>query len=74
MYASVQSRGLGSSLIRDAMLRAVSASERIGARVLLVHALDVDARTFYERWGFEPSPGDPLNLQLLVSDIRRTVG
>lgn len=72
--ASVQSRGLGSSLVRDAMLRAVSASERIGARVLLVHALDVGARAFYERWGFEASPGDPLNLQVLISDIRRTVG
>lgn len=71
--ASVQARGLGAFLLRDAMLRALSASERIGARVLLVHALHADARAFYERWGFEPSPSDPLNLQLLISDIRRTV-
>ncbi len=71
---SVQGRGLGAFLLRDAMLRALSASERIGIRVLLVHALDDRVRSFYERWGFEPSPSDPLNLQVLISDIRKTVG
>ena len=71
--ASVQSRGLGSFLLRDALLRAASAAERIGIRVVLVHALDARARAFYERWGFEPSPSDPLTLQLLISDIQKTL-
>ena len=53
--------------------RALSASEAVGMRVLLVHALDDRARAFYERWGFEPSPTDPLNLQLLFKDIRKSV-
>ena len=70
----VQGRGLGAFLLRDAMLRALSASERIGVRVLLVHAIHAEARAFYERFGFESSPSDPLNLQLLISDIRKTVG
>jgi GNAT superfamily N-acetyltransferase len=70
---SVQRRGIGAFLLRDAMTRALAASEQIGARVLLVHALHERARGFYERWGFEPSPTDPLNLQLLFTDIRRTL-
>jgi GNAT superfamily N-acetyltransferase len=70
---SVQGRGIGAFLLRDTMLRALSASERIGARVLLVHALHAEARRFYERWGFEVSPTDPLNLQLLFKDVRKSL-
>jgi hypothetical protein len=55
-----------------AMARALGASEQIGARVLLAHALHEESRTFYERWGFEPSPTDPLNLQMLFKDIRKS--
>jgi GNAT superfamily N-acetyltransferase len=71
--ASVQGRGIGAWLLQDAMRRALSASEAVGMRVLLVHALDNTARRFYERWGFEPSPTDPLNLQMLFKDIRKSI-
>jgi GNAT superfamily N-acetyltransferase len=71
--ASVQSRGIGAWILQDAMRRALSASEAVGMRVLLVHALDDAARRFYERWGFEPSPTDPFNLQMLFKDIRRSL-
>ena len=70
---SVQGRGVGAFLLRDAVTRALSASEQIGARVLLVHALNDEARAFYERWGFESSPSDPLNLQLLFKDVRKSL-
>ena len=70
---SVQGHGLGAFLLRDAMTRALSASEQIGARVLLVHALHEEARGFYERSGFERSPTDPLNLQMLFKDIRKSL-
>lgn len=55
------------------MLRTLSAADSMGIRVLLVHAIDSNARSFYERHGFEPSPTDPLNLQLLTEDIRAAV-
>lgn len=71
--ASVQGHGIGAWLLRDAMRRALSASEAVGIRVLLVHALDDTARSFYERWGFESSPTDPLNLQMLFKDIRKSL-
>jgi GNAT superfamily N-acetyltransferase len=70
---SVQGRGIGAWLLRDAMLRTLSAAESVGIRVLLVHALDADARGFYERHGFEASPTDPLHLQMLMKDLRAAV-
>ena len=70
---SVQGRGMGAWLLRDAMLRTLSASESVGIRVLLVHALDADARGFYEGHGFEASPTDPLNLRMLMKDLRAAV-
>jgi GNAT superfamily N-acetyltransferase len=63
--------GVGRSLLQDALLRCAQAAETIGARVLLVHATDDAARTWYLKYGFEPSPTDPLHLQLLMKDIRR---
>lgn len=40
---------------------------------MLVHAIDARAAAFYERFGFERSPTDRLNLQMLVKDIRAAV-
>jgi GNAT superfamily N-acetyltransferase len=67
---SVPSRGIGAFLLRDAMSRALSVAEQAGMRLLLVHALNDEARAFYEHFGFEASPTDAMNLQLLVKDIR----
>lgn len=71
--STVQRRGIGAWLLRDAMLRTVSAADALGIRVLLVHAIDDAARAFYERHGFEASPTDPHNLHLIVKDIRATL-
>jgi GNAT superfamily N-acetyltransferase len=67
---TVQGKGIGAFLLRDAMSRALSVAEQAGMRLLLVHALNDEARAFYEHFGFEPSPSDAMNLQLLVKDIR----
>ncbi len=67
---TVQGRGIGAFLLRDAMSRALSVAEQAGVRLLLVHALNDEARAFYEHFGFEASPSDAMNLQLLVKDIR----
>jgi GNAT superfamily N-acetyltransferase len=71
--ASVQGRGLGAWLLRDAMLRTLSAAEEVGIRVMLVHAISEKAAQFYEHFGFERSPTDRLNLQMLIKDIRASV-
>ena len=67
---SFQGRGLGAVLLRDALIRAEAGAQIIGARALLVNAKDETARGFYERFDFEPSPIDPLQLFLPMKDIR----
>lgn len=62
--------GLGSALLKDALLRAAAAADIIAVRAVLVHAINEDARRFYMRFDFEPSPVHPLHLMLLMKDIR----
>lgn len=42
-----------------------------GIRAFAVHAKDDDARRYYERFGFIPSPSDGYQLFVLVKDLRR---
>jgi GNAT superfamily N-acetyltransferase len=70
---SVQGEGIGATLLADAMERTLRVAEEAGIRLLLVHAVDEDARSFYLHYGFEASPSDPMNLQLLIKDIRATM-
>jgi GNAT superfamily N-acetyltransferase len=72
--ASVMRRGLGAWLLRDAMIRTIAAADTIGARAMLVHAIDGDARDFYIRHGLQPSPTDPLHLMILTKDIATALG
>jgi len=61
-------------MLLDALRRALPGAEVIGGRAVLVHAKDDDARQFYLRHGFEPSPTDPLHMLMLMKDIRHTLG
>jgi GNAT superfamily N-acetyltransferase len=72
--AAYQGRGLGGALLIDALRRCAAAGEVIGARVVIVHAADADARAFYERYGFEEVPGRPFQLMLLMKDVVATLG
>jgi GNAT superfamily N-acetyltransferase len=68
-----QGKGLGSSLLRDALRRVAAAADIVGIRAVLVHAKDDAARRFYEHFDFDPSPVDPLHLFLLVKEIARLI-
>jgi GNAT superfamily N-acetyltransferase len=68
-----QGTGLGRLLLIDALSRALAAAEAIGARAILVHAIDDEAALFYRKFGFEPSPLDPRQLLLLMKDLRATL-
>ena len=65
-----QGKGLGSGLLKDAMLRTLAAADIAGLRALAVHAKDDTARSFYRHLGFIESPSDPLHLFVLIKDIR----
>lgn len=69
-----QGQQLGRALLRDALVRVSNAADEIGVRALLIHAKDDDARDFYVAQAeFEPSPVDPLQLFLLLKDLRKSV-
>lgn len=67
-------KGIGAALLKDALLRAANAADTIGARALLVHAKDDEAKGFYEHFDFEPSPSDPYHLLLIMKDLLRIIG
>lgn len=70
---SEQGRGLGAALLKDALNRTASAADEIGARAVLVHAKDDEAKAFYQHFEFEPSPTDPLHLFLLMKELRAII-
>ena len=48
-----QGRGLGEAMLVEALARSCEAAGMIGARAVLVHAKNDEARAFYARYGFE---------------------
>ena len=68
-----QGKGLGAGLLKDAIIRVLTAAEGVGVRALLVHAKDEPAKAFYERYDFVPLRGYPMHLVLLLKDARRIV-
>ncbi len=63
-------KGLGRSLVRDALVRSVSAAEIAGLSAVVVDAKDADAKAFYEKMGFIPGPEDEFQLFMKMSEIR----
>lgn len=61
---------LGGSLLQDAVRRAVNVAQNTGVRALLVHALHERTKLFYEHYGFQASPSDPLVLMLRLSHAK----
>jgi GNAT superfamily N-acetyltransferase len=67
---SMQGKGIGRALVRDAGQRVLQAADTIGIRGIIVHALSEKAKTFYEKLGFESSALDPLMLMVTLTDLR----
>ena len=67
---SVHGRGLSGILLRHALTRSLDLGEQIGIHAVVVDALDAEARTFYERFGFVALTDDEMRLFLPLSTIR----
>ena len=67
-------RGFGKELVRQALSRALSSAQQIGCRGLFLHAIDDDARAFYEHLGFEASPVSRLLMMISFADLEATIG
>jgi predicted N-acetyltransferase YhbS len=70
----LQGTGLGKGLLRDAIVRTLQVADQVAVRVLVVHAINETACHWYRQFGFEPSPTSDLELMLLLSDARKTLG
>ena len=66
-------KGIGTGLLKHALLRCVTAAGLIGGRALVVNAVDAEAEAFWRRRGCLPSKDDPLVLFRSISDIAASV-
>jgi len=53
--------GLGAALLRHFMFKAIEVAGTVGVRLVLAHAKDEEAKSFYRYYGFFESPIDPLD-------------
>ena len=65
-----QQRGLGATLLRDALRRATLASEQLAVRAVVVHAIDEPAARFYEHFGFRSLSATPRTLMVTLAELR----
>jgi GNAT superfamily N-acetyltransferase len=70
---SMQGRSIGPALLRDAVLRTIQAAEIAGIRAILEHAISDRAKRFYEKWGFIPSPVDPMTLLITLAEAQKVI-
>jgi GNAT superfamily N-acetyltransferase len=66
----LQGRGVGTSLLKDAFLRTVEASEIGGLAAILVDAIDDKVGTFYKIYGFSDCPGAERKRMIAIKDVR----
>lgn len=66
---TLQGRGVGRALFRDAARRVAYAADTIGIRGIVVHAISEEAKRFYLALGFAPSPREPMILMVTLSDL-----
>lgn len=66
-----QQKGIGTALLRDAILRTIQAAEIAGITALLVHALTEQAKRFYRSRGFIESPIQPMTMYQLLATAQR---
>ena len=71
---SVQRQGLGSELLVAALDIITVAARRVGGRVVVVDAINDEARAFCERHDFLGLPGQPNRLVMKLSSVARALG
>jgi ribosomal protein S18 acetylase RimI-like enzyme len=64
--SACQKQGLGSALVKDALLRTISAAQIAGIRAVLLHAMSDDAKRVYARAGCHECPIDPTMMMTLT--------
>lgn len=67
--------GLGTTLVRLMFAKAVEVNASAACRAVVVHALDAEARAFWERFGFRAFTDEPAerDLYVLTRDVEVTL-
>lgn len=66
-----QGKGLGPSLLNDAVERICRAAQEVAVRAVVVHAIDEQAAAFYERFGFRGLSAAPRTLMVTLAELRQ---
>lgn len=72
VHVDWQGQGIGSGLLRDAIVRTMRLAEDMGIRALIAHALHDKAKQFYLHHGFIESPIEALTLMLNIAKLAKT--
>ena len=68
---SFQGHGLGGILLINALRRAWHAAQAVPVQAILVHAKDERAAQFYQRYGLQSLPNEPLHLFMPMASVRQ---
>lgn len=68
--SSHQGKMLGTSLLKDVIVRSVFVASNIAACAIMVHAISDDAKRFYEFHGFQASPLNSMTLFLAMKKLK----
>jgi ribosomal protein S18 acetylase RimI-like enzyme len=71
--SAYQKKGLGSALLKDALLRTLAAAQIAGFRAVLLHAMSDDAKRFYTRAGFYECPVDPMMMMITLAEVEKNL-
>ena len=65
-----QGRRVGKRLLAYFFSRAVIVAQEMGIHAVVLEPLNEHVRTFYEKFGFQPLPGDPGRMYLSMRDLK----
>jgi ribosomal protein S18 acetylase RimI-like enzyme len=71
--SAYQKQGLGSALLKDALLRTIAAAQIAGIRAVLLHAMSDNAKRFYTHAGFQGSPVDPMMMMITLAEVEKNL-
>jgi len=69
-----QGKGIGRSLLQDALQRCLRLLDEVAFMFVLVHPVDDTADRFWRRFGFTPAPTEEPMLLLPIADLIALVG
>lgn len=68
-----QGRGIGRGMLKDGLARVLQASKLVGAKAVIVHAIDAEAVPFYAAYGFKSFSTETRTMFLPISTIAQSL-